>query len=259
MASRAMLAIEPLGAWSAADDGKPRASTYSTTGAASLAALAYEAGRLGAAIVDVELDVDADAIRTDGTALKANRAAPRTGRVRATLRWPDGRAPLVYRTSGVASPHCAPWECSLRAIVMTLESLRAVDRYGVLSAGEQYHGSRALPPGTAMPGGSGEARDMAWAREVLVELTGLPGDTGIGDLLRAARFHARSVEQRKRLDEVRAVVSGEEATREREAFEAWRRDQEAHRAAEEPSGVNAALTVGSGGQAEHGGESDDQG
>jgi hypothetical protein len=223
MAERAMLAIEPLGAWTAADDGKPRPSSYRTSGTASLDALAYEAGRLSAAIVDVELDVDAASIRADQRGLRSNRAGPRTGRVRVTLRWADGRAPLVYRTSGLASDHCAPWECSLRAIVMTLEALRAVDRHGVLAAGEQYQGSRALPAGTAMPGSDEPVRDTDWARGELLEMTGADPTTDIGSLLRMARHFASDAERRARLDKVRAVLSGQEALDEREAYEAWRR------------------------------------
>ena len=38
------------------------------------------------------------------------------------------------------------WQDNLRAIALTLEHLRGADRYGVLDAGEQFVGSRALPP-----------------------------------------------------------------------------------------------------------------
>ena len=39
----------------------------------------------------------------------------------------------------------ADWKDNLRAIVLSLESLRAVDRYGVTRTGEQYRGWSALP------------------------------------------------------------------------------------------------------------------
>lgn len=38
------------------------------------------------------------------------------------------------------------WRANLRAIVLTLERLRAIDRYGVTALGQQYTGFKALPP-----------------------------------------------------------------------------------------------------------------
>lgn len=49
--------------------------------------------------------------------------------------------PLRY-----ASDAYATHERNLRAIALTLEHLRAVDRYGVTKRGEQYQGWLALPP-----------------------------------------------------------------------------------------------------------------
>lgn len=49
---------------------------------------------------------------------------------------------LVYATD--AYDH---WQANLRAIALGLESLRAVDRYGVTRKGEQYAGWRALEAG----------------------------------------------------------------------------------------------------------------
>jgi hypothetical protein len=37
------------------------------------------------------------------------------------------------------------WQHNLHAIVLTLTALRAVERYGATSAGEQYAGFKALP------------------------------------------------------------------------------------------------------------------
>lgn len=38
------------------------------------------------------------------------------------------------------------WQDNLRALVLTLEALRSVDRYGATTHGEQYRGYAALPP-----------------------------------------------------------------------------------------------------------------
>lgn len=42
------------------------------------------------------------------------------------------------------------WEANLRAIALSLEALRAVDRYGVSRRGEQYRGWNELPSGIPM-------------------------------------------------------------------------------------------------------------
>jgi hypothetical protein len=50
---------------------------------------------------------------------------------------------------GVLSFPCdryTDWESNLRAIALSLEALRAVDRYGVTQHAEQYKGWQALPP-----------------------------------------------------------------------------------------------------------------
>lgn len=49
---------------------------------------------------------------------------------------------LVYRTDS-----CEWWEHNVRSIALGLEALRAVDRYGMTGAGQQYAGFRALPAG----------------------------------------------------------------------------------------------------------------
>lgn len=46
------------------------------------------------------------------------------------------------------------WQCNVRAIALSLEALRAVDRHGVTKRGEQYVGFGALPPAAlALPRG----------------------------------------------------------------------------------------------------------
>ncbi len=45
----------------------------------------------------------------------------------------------------------ADWQHNVRAIALTLEALRAVDRYGATETGQQYAGFKALPAGRAMP------------------------------------------------------------------------------------------------------------
>lgn len=56
---------------------------------------------------------------------------------------------------------------NLRAIALTLEHLRAVDRYGVTKRGEQYQGWAALPP-------SGEGAMSADEAEAFIRHHGVP-------------------------------------------------------------------------------------
>lgn len=49
---------------------------------------------------------------------------------------------IVYHTDA-----CVRWEHNVRCVALGLAALRAVDRYGITAAGEQYAGFKALPPG----------------------------------------------------------------------------------------------------------------
>ena len=57
------------------------------------------------------------------------------------MRYPSGR--FYAQWSG----DMPGWQANVRAVALTLESLRAVDRYGVSQHGEQYRGWQALPAG----------------------------------------------------------------------------------------------------------------
>lgn len=69
----------------------------------------------------------------------------------------------------LATDVCVDWQHNLRSIALGLEALRAVDRYGCSSRGQQYAGFRALPSGT---GGAGAPDTMEAAKHVLVEIVG---------------------------------------------------------------------------------------
>lgn len=71
----------------------------------------------------------------------------------------EGRPRLVYATDV-----CERWEHNVRSIALGLESLRAVDRYGITRRGEQYAGWRQLGSGETDDGPS-LARGAALIRE----------------------------------------------------------------------------------------------
>lgn len=77
--------------------------------------------------------------------------------------------PLRYATDRFPK-----WEHNLRAIALSLEALRAVDRYGVTTSGEQYQGWARLEAPRAMPNGLPEGMDRDTAVRFLCEVTGWP-------------------------------------------------------------------------------------
>lgn len=63
-----------------------------------------------------------------------------------TARKLDGRPRLVYATDV-----CERWEHNVHSIALGLESLRAVDRYGITRKSEQYAGWKQLTTGADQP------------------------------------------------------------------------------------------------------------
>lgn len=82
-------------------------------------------------------------IRQDGYP-RANARVPSHPGVEISFDSPHGR--LVYATDV-----CDYWQHNVRSIALGLESLRAVDRYGITRRGEQYAGWKELPAGIAVP------------------------------------------------------------------------------------------------------------
>lgn len=64
------------------------------------------------------------------------------------------------------------WQANVRAIALSLEALRAVDRHGVTQRGEQYEGFARLPPA----GGTDLKMSPREAATVLVNAEALDGD-----------------------------------------------------------------------------------
>lgn len=79
---------------------------------------------------------------------------------------------LAYTCARYTAPwgHQGPsWQHNVRAIVQTLNALRAVERYGAVSGGQQYVGFRALGSGTPM--GSGSKMTVEAAARLLIDAT----------------------------------------------------------------------------------------
>ncbi len=135
-------------------------SKFAAPFTATVRLLARELRHLDAKRIVLELDYrDAD-LRLDGYP----RANARLGSPAVTLSFESKHGPLRYSTGEYDD-----WQDNLRAIALSMESLRAVDRYGVSKRGEQYRGWRALPTSTD-PADAIQTVDQA--RAVLAEYGG---------------------------------------------------------------------------------------
>lgn len=134
--------IRPLGTWTGpATEDRPfcrfRADWTST-----LDLLARETEHLGAELVVLQVDVRDGDIRRDGMLAARARVGFPGVRVSFTSIW----GPQTYATDRYDD-----WRDNVRAIALSLEALRAVNRYGVSQSGEQYRGWTAIGNGqTAM-------------------------------------------------------------------------------------------------------------
>lgn len=132
-------------------------SRFRATYAKTLCQLDVELGRIDAKNALVQAWFRADQIRNDGWPYA--RATPR-----------DVGVVLSFTRRGqVVSMPCDrfdTFEDNLRAIALSLEALRMVDRYGVTRNGEQYKGFTALP---AADGEAGADVELAAAIALLTE------------------------------------------------------------------------------------------
>lgn len=119
--------------------GARKQSTFKATYPATLDLLFREAEKLGARDLILQVDIKERDIRTDGLPRANARYGSNPGVV---VSFDSAFGPLRYATDAFTE-----WQDNLRAIALSLEALRAVDRYGVSKRGEQYTGWRALPAG----------------------------------------------------------------------------------------------------------------
>lgn len=126
-----ILSYRPLQTWGREPSKGRRANPYRSDWAGTLRMLDTELGHLKASAVVLQLDVTEADIRLDGV-LRAN-VQPAFPGVRLIADTPQGT--LAWQTDS-----CARWRHNVHSIALGLESLRAVDRYGITHSGEQYKG-----------------------------------------------------------------------------------------------------------------------
>lgn len=136
--------FRPLGLW-AGPSTPPEArrrGQFKAHYEVTLDLLFGEAGKLGAELLVLQVDLQQRDIRADGLPRASARYGDHPGVV---VSFDSRHGPLRYATDVFDD-----WRSNLRAIALALEALRAVDRYGVTRRGEQYQGWTAI--GSASPG-----------------------------------------------------------------------------------------------------------
>lgn len=119
-----------------------RRAQFRATFSQTISLLHRELRELQAENIVLELDYRERDIRLDGLP----RADARLGYPAVVLSFGSKHGPLRYATAEYND-----WHDNLRAIALSMEALRAVDRYGVSKRGEQYTGWKQLEsPGAAM-------------------------------------------------------------------------------------------------------------
>lgn len=109
--------------------------------------LARELRQLDAKNVVVELALTEGDLRIDGLPRANARLSSDAVRVSFESKW----GPLRYETAEFTGSYYRSllgWQANVRAIALSMEALRKVDRYGVSKRGEQYSGWKQLPSST---------------------------------------------------------------------------------------------------------------
>lgn len=172
--------LEPIEQWPGKATRLPYASKFKAPFTATQRLLDRELKLLGAKRVVLQMCITRADLRLDGTL--------RTG---GKIRQPG----VILRFDGKHGPVTIPcdrwndWQDNVRAIALSLESLRAVDRYGVTASGEQYRGWQALPapsPNSVEAELRTEADALAFLRKLVSAFRS--GDIDAAAALRKAQF-----------------------------------------------------------------------
>jgi hypothetical protein len=135
----ALLSWRPMQAWPVEETQHRRQAAFTAERRKTERLLSREAGMLGASRAVIEVDASSRSFRADGQ-LAMNALVTFPG---VAVHMDTRHGPLRYATD--VFDH---WADNLRGVALALEALRAVDRYGVSTAGQQYRGWAALPAGT---------------------------------------------------------------------------------------------------------------
>lgn len=126
------------------------ATRFNSKWSATISLLSTEIDHLQGRNVVIECDITEADLKLNGE-FRAN-ARPTSPAV--VVAFESKHGSMLYRCDRFYTnwAHQGPeWQHNVRAIALTLQALRAVDRYGATETGQQYAGFKALPAGRAMP------------------------------------------------------------------------------------------------------------
>lgn len=127
-----------LAAWPGTRTKERKKSPFSAGYVRTLHDMERELGYLGARTVVIQAECGDEDIRNDGRI----RSSARMRGPGIIISFESKHGPLSYPCDTYTE-----WTDNLRAIVLAMAALRAVDRYGVTRRGEQYRGWKQLPGG----------------------------------------------------------------------------------------------------------------
>lgn len=131
---------------------KRKPSRFSSTWAETEQLLSTEVDHLRGRDLVIELDVTESDLRLNGTL----RTRAKAGTPAVVVAFDSKHGPMLHRCDTFVAAYYGQgedWQQNVRAIALTLQSLRAVDRYGAVDTGQQYQGFKAIGGGTPMPAG----------------------------------------------------------------------------------------------------------
>ena len=133
--------VRPLGAWTDPETKPRRPHPFSSTWGNTRDLLSRETDLLAARLVVIQLDAIGGTLRADGMLT----GDIRTGHPGAVVSFESKFGPLRYAADTYLGGKGTPaWQANTRAIALSLEALRAVDRWGATRRGEQYQGWTAI-------------------------------------------------------------------------------------------------------------------
>ena len=144
--------------------GRRSASRFRSTWTETKRLLAVEIGHLSGTDLVIGVDVtELDLTLAGQPRTRANFVSPGV-----EVAFESKHGPLLYRCDEFTTSYYDQgpgWQHNVRAIALTLQALRAVDRYGSSRSGEQYRGYRQIADAPA-------AMSRADALFVVVDLAG---------------------------------------------------------------------------------------
>lgn len=140
------MTFRPLPAWPYPEQD-PRPDTYKATYGRTLADLDRELEYIGATEIILAVVCDERDVRLDGQ-LRADARVRHPG-VELSFNM-AGRIGRVTFHTDRHKAYSDSWQSNLRSIVLGLEALRAVERYGITETGQQYAGFAQLTAGVSL-------------------------------------------------------------------------------------------------------------